>query len=52
VLERKCDGIANTETHAEVGRSEDAHTGQVLHKLLYVVKLSWWVYTFAPWKSG
>ena len=26
VLERKCDGIANAETHAEMGRPEDAHT--------------------------
>ena len=28
VLERERDGIANAETHAEVGRSEDAHTLQ------------------------
>ena len=29
VLERERDGIANAETHAEVGRTEDAHTLQL-----------------------
>ena len=37
VLERERNGIANAETRAEVGRSEDLHT-QCLHRVLCFVK--------------
>src|SRR5205814_8157952 len=42
VLERERDGIANAETHAEVGRSEKTHTLQfkVYYGELYIVKLT------------
>ena len=35
VLEGERDGIANAETHAEVGRTEDSHTRQLTQRTLY-----------------
>jgi len=35
VLEREPDGIANAETHAEVGGSDDAHAGEFTQRALY-----------------
>ena len=37
VLDGECDGIANAETHAEVGGSENPHTA-ILHRELCNVK--------------
>ena len=37
VLERERDGIANTETHAEIGRSQDEHLASI-NRVLYIVK--------------